>query len=97
MKSLNDKELSAIELASLKEQLAKQELITCNLEIKVLDLQMKNVSLTMMQKKNDLENLRNAEANARMNRAETLKLIAKKKALKEGWGYNPDTGEIIEN
>lgn len=97
MKSLNEKELLYIDKIDLQEKLAKEKLISCILEVKNLELSIKNLSLNLAAKKNDLETLRNAETQARMVRSDTLKTIAKKKNLKEGWGYNPDTGEIIEN
>lgn len=96
MKTLNDKELNRINLDDLQVQIATEKLSTCALKIRNLELSQKVISLEIAELKNKLETLRHAESQAKISRAENLKLLAKKKNLKEGWGFNPDTGEIVE-
>jgi hypothetical protein len=97
MKSLNEKELSRINQDDLLVQLAAERLKVSMYRIKNLELSQKILSLELGLEKNQLETLRAEEGSAKINRAENLKILAKKKNLKEGWGFNPDSGEIIEN
>lgn len=96
MKSLNDKELSRISLDDLAVQLASEKLKVCLYRIKNLELSQKILSLELTAEKNQLEVYKSSEASAKIARAENMKILAKKKNLKEGWGFNPDSGEIIE-
>jgi hypothetical protein len=97
MKKLTDKELAQIEKDDLLAKLAAERAICCALRIKNMELSQKVISLEIMDLKNKLESLRADETQAKIIRADNLKTLAKKKSLKEGWGFNPDTGEIVEN
>lgn len=97
MKTLNDKELNRIKADDDKVTISQERIKSCLFKIKILELQQKINALELTQEKNNLETLRTLEANAKLERAENLKILAKKKNLKEGWGFNPDSGEIVEN
>lgn len=97
MKTLNDKELAVINSSDMKVNLSSEKSKVSFLKIRNMELQMKLLSMEIAAEKNTLETLRSEEANAKIERADNLKIIAKKKSLKDGWGFNPDSGEIIEN
>lgn len=96
MKSLNDKELNRINMDDLLVKLAQEKLASALLKHKNLELSIKVLSLELVAQKDLVDSLRKQEADAKISRAENLKILAKKKNLKEGWGFNPDTGEIVE-
>jgi hypothetical protein len=97
MKTIDDKELARLAKNDLEVQLATEKLRVSAFKIKNMELTQKVISLEMAAEKTNLEVLRGIEAAAKIVRADELKIIAKKKKLKEGWGYNPDSGEIVEN
>lgn len=97
MKTLNDKELSRIKLDDLNVQIVEELVKNSILKIKNMEFQQRILSLEMLQEKNNLESARLKLTSVKMERAENLKLLAKKKNLKEGWGFNPDSGEIVED
>lgn len=96
MKQLNDKELSKITNNDLEFNLAEANVRAARLEIKIIEQQMKLISYEMEKKRQNLDTLMRRESQARDQRADMLKTIAKKKGLSPGWGFNPDSGEIIE-
>lgn len=96
MKLLTDKELSYIAKLDLEQELAKAKLALCLLKINNLELKQKILFHELTNEKNNLENLRSLEASSKINRQEALKTMQKKHKLKDGWGFNPDSGEIVD-
>jgi hypothetical protein len=97
MKKLSDLELSRINIDEMGLLLAQEQLKVSLLKCKNLELTIKVISHELANEKNSLESARSAEGLARTVKQNNLKTIAKKKLLKEGWGFNPDSGEIVEN
>ena len=95
-KKLNDKELHRINELDAAVELAKEKLKSTILETKIIEMQTRILAFEMEKKKAHLEILRKEESNNKEVRADFLKQIAKKKGLPNGWGFNPDSGEIIE-
>lgn len=97
MKTLSEKELAKINENDLQLSIAQEKLKVCHLGIKNMELTMKILSLEIAAEKNRLESLRSNEANVKAIKQDALKIIQKKKGLKDGWGFNPDSGEIVES
>lgn len=94
---LSERELSQITEDDLKEKIAERDVAISAYKVMVMELKLKNLTLELSAEKNSLVSLRTELGQVKLVRANNLKTIAKKKGLKDGWGYNPDTGEIVEN
>jgi hypothetical protein len=96
-KKLTERELSKLNADESSHKLAESTAAIAGLELLVLELRQKLLSLDIAAKRNHLAECKNTAAQCKIVVADNLKTIAKKKDLKPGWGYNPDSGEIIEN
>lgn len=96
MKLLSDKELGHLRELDSKVEISKANLALSLLKIQNLELKQKIISLELMQQKNDLEILRSQEKETKIIRQDALKTLQKKHKLKDGWGFNPDSGEIVD-
>lgn len=96
MKVLSEVDLKSIEANDLNYLLATEKANALGYKIKAAELQMKVMSLEIEKLRQGLEGLKRDADRAKEAKQETLKRIAKKRRLAPGWGFNPDTGEIIE-
>ena len=96
-KKLTERELSKLNADESAHKIAEQAAIISGLELRILELHQKLLSSEIISKRNHLVDCKNAASQCKIIVADNLKTIAKKKDLKPGWGYNPDSGEIIEN
>lgn len=90
-------ELNQIALDQSKEENAELKAQMCGLKVLNLELRMKLLAHDLTSEKNCLVTFRNAVSQAKIERANNLKILAKKHGLSDGWGYNPDSGEIVVN
>ena len=96
-KKLTEKELSKLNVDESAHKLAEAAATIAALELLVLELRQRLLSSDIASKRNHLVECKNTAASCKIVVVDNLKTIAKKKDLKPGWGYNPDSGEIIEN
>lgn len=96
-KKLTEKELTKIQADETALKIAELTATNANLELIILELKQRLLSSDIAAKRSLVLEYKNAAASCKIVVADNLKTIAKKKDLKAGWGYNPDSGEIIEN
>lgn len=97
MKKLNDKELSMLERNELREKLAKAELLIEQKTAENLTMQQKLLSLKINEisyRINKLDEQKNHHVDVKR---EFVKTLTTKHKLAEGWGFDPDSGEIKED
>ena len=97
MKTLSDHELGYLKNLDQEVELSQARLAISLLKVANLELRIKNLAYELEKEKNSVETLRSAEAQAKIVRKDALKTLQKKHELGEGWGYNPDSGEIVDN
>lgn len=76
----------AILIRDSKINMQQQKMLELNIEI--LKLQNEKINLKVEKNKADKEK-------QKLENKEKLKAISQKYELEEGWGFNPDTGEIV--
>lgn len=96
MKQLNDKELSKIRELELDDELARAKIIIEEQRLQVLLLKQRLLSLDIASKQNDVVAAKGLSTEKIEQRRSFLKLLQKKHKLKDGWGFNPDNGELKE-
>lgn len=87
-----------IENLDLKRQLKKKDIDEIVYKQKILQMNSQINELEKRLKQHDMSSTEKAEDDAKQERRELLKSLATKHKVKaEVWGYDPLTGEIIEN
>lgn len=62
---------------------------------KMLELQIEILKLQREKKEYEIKQIKEKKAKQKEDNRQYTKAIAIKYELKEGWGFNPDTGEIV--
>lgn len=96
---LTNEELLKIENFELRERINNLMSDDLDKQLKIVDLELalSNARATLRKKElhDKLSNIRSNKQAVIQERREYLTTIGKEKKLEEGWGFNPDTGEII--
>lgn len=96
MKQLNDKELSKIRELELDDELARANIIIEEQRLQVLILKQRLLAVDIAKKQDDIVSAKGRSNEKIEARRTFLKLLQKKHKLKDGWGFNPDNGELKE-
>lgn len=101
-KVLTKEEMLQLELNFEKQNGLTKEIVIKNYESKLLaqqqkmlELQMEILKLRQAAKKIEVKEHQDKRDSQKEQNREYTKVIAEKYELEEGWGFNPDTGEII--
>lgn len=96
-KFVDQYDLDKIELADVKEELAKARVVIAQKDIMVLELKIKHLEAQKQKLADALNTANSKHGDSRKERQDLLKSLASKYELKsEVWGYNPLTGEVHE-
>lgn len=96
-KKLSDKELSKINELDTENELSCAKITIKDLELKNLVLQQKIIGHEISLKSHEREALRSAHAQKMEERRSFLLIMKKKHDLKDGWGFDPISGDIKED
>ena len=97
MKKLTQKELDEIRLLDLEIRATKAEHQVEVKKLEVLELRAKLFANEVAMQRTRAEHLNNVLSDGLQKRRDFLKLVTKRKKLKAGWGFDPDSGEITED
>ena len=96
---LTNEQLLRMQVFDLKEQLAQKEIELAEKDIRMSDLEQALSVAKVTLKKKTLNEKLNAEKNRKgsivQQRKDFITTIGKELNMEEGFGYNPDSGEII--
>lgn len=96
---LTNEQLLRMQIFDLKEQLAQKEIELAEKDIRMADLeQALSVAKITLKKKTINEKLsaeKNRKGSIVQQRKDFITTIGKELNMEEGFGYNPDSGEII--
>jgi len=96
-KFLSDKEMFEIEKNSLESKSFKQNEKVLSLQEKLLKKEINNLELSLRLLQHEKVKQRENETNRVMIYKDFLKRVKERLNIKDKFGFNPDTGEIINS
>lgn len=96
VKQINDRELGEINVMDVEVNLADANIKIEQIKLDNLRLRQQILALESEKLQAKIVELNRAKEGKHQSRREYLKTIAKRLKLKEGWGFNPLSGEIID-